>query len=424
MKTLPREWWRLSAYWLLNLKSRTPPARQALFKHSLKVALLGLAIGVGALSVTLAIVTGFEWTLSQAVARAGGAVVHQLNWRSMEDLEAMAAKAPEGVESYEIFWNTQGLITGPKGGRGVQIEGRRSYKSPSMKLQPGELAPANDGSVEVSLGKPLALYLGVEPGDSVRLLLPGILRGSIPARVRRVVSFGMHEIDSRYAAVDDRSLRPRLQELDPQTYSQRPGDAHGIRFELDPRFLGPAGVPALDKWKSDYMAIVKAMPKGDEDPWMRTWFEQRKNLFGSVQLDKQILTVILSLLTLVAALNVAAVLVILFLERDREIAVVQALGLSRFQLIQWVGSQGLLIGVVASAVGVGLGMLFGRLLQVLPFARLPSDIYNLDRLPLRYEFAEQSWVFGFGVLAATFIALFLGGRLSRMSLLQVLGQRR
>jgi ABC-type lipoprotein release transport system permease subunit len=112
------------------------------------------------------------------------------------------------------------------------------------------------------------------------------------------------------------------------------------------------------------------------------------------------------------------------LERDREIAVVQALGLNRFQLIQWVGSQGLLIGIVASAVGIGLGMVFGRILQVLPFARLPSDVYNLDRLPLRYDFVEQAWVFGFGVLAATFIALFLGGRLSKMSLLQVLGQRR
>ncbi len=423
MKTLPLEWWRLSAYWLLNLKSRTPPARQALFKHSLKVALLGLAIGVGALSVTLAIVTGFEWTLARAVASAGGSVTHQLEWRSLGELEAMAKGAPEGAESYEIFWNTQGLVTGPKGGRGVQIEGRRSYKAVSMKLRPGEVQGPKD-AVEVELGKPLAEYLGVKAGDTVRLLLPGILRGSIPAHVRRVVSFGMHEIDARFAAVDDRTLRPRLEQLDPETYAQRPGDAHGIRFELEDRFQGPGGVPALERWKEDYSKIVKDMSGGDTDPWLRTWHEQRKNLFGSVSLDKQILTVILSLLTLVAALNVAAVLVILFLERDREIAVVQALGLNRFQLIQWVGSQGLLIGIVASAVGIGLGMVFGRILQVLPFARLPSDVYNLDRLPLRYDFVEQAWVFGFGVLAATFIALFLGGRLSKMSLLQVLGQRR
>lgn len=407
MSWLPREWWRLSAYWLLNLKSRTPPARQALFKHSLNVALLGLSVGVGALSVTLAVVTGFEWTLARAVAQAGGTVVHQLSWRSMADLEAMAEAAPEGVQAYEIFWNTQGLVTGPKGGRGIQIEGRRLYPPPDEV--PDE--------VLLDLGRPLATYLGVEEGDTVRILLPGVVRGSLPARVNRILSFGMHEIDARYAAVDDRSLRPRLEQMDPETYAQRPGDAHGLRYFLQDKFIGLPHKPALDQWAKTYKDTVSDLRPGDPDPWLRTWYDQRKNLFGSVRMDKQVLSVVLSLLTLVAALNVAAVMVILFLERDREIAVIQAMGMTPGQLLQWLSSQGLLIGVAASSMGMGLGYVFGRLLQLAPFARLPSDIYNLDRLPLRYEWSEQAGVFVFGVLAASFMALFLGWRLRRQSML-------
>ena len=73
---LPLEWWKLSLLWFLNLKSRSPRSEVALFPSSLKVALLGLSLGVASLSLTLMIVTGFERTLAKAVIQSSGHITH------------------------------------------------------------------------------------------------------------------------------------------------------------------------------------------------------------------------------------------------------------------------------------------------------------------------------------------------------------
>ncbi|MEO5667058.1 MAG: FtsX-like permease family protein [Bdellovibrionota bacterium] len=133
---------------------------------------------------------------------------------------------------------------------------------------------------------------------------------------------------------------------------------------------------------------------------------------------------ILGLLCLVAGLNVAAALVVLFLERDREIAVLRAVGLSRSQLLGWILIQGTLMGVVSAAVGIALSHVFGVILQHLPIAELPGQVYNLTHIPLKFVFREQLAVSVFGVMAAWLLSLLIGISLVKGSFLDTLRHRK
>jgi ABC-type lipoprotein release transport system permease subunit len=448
---LPLAWWKLGFLWLFNVKSRTPPARRTLVKGSFRTAVAGLALSVAAVAVSLALFAGFERVLALSVIRSLGHYTHFTKWRTRAELEKFVREAPPGVKSATFFWTSQGLLVGPKGGRGVLIEGRSdatladSRQASSTETAAVSAGPATrtevtteatpirgamtlpnpeDLRVEVDLGKPLAETLGVKQGDSLRVLLPGVLRGAVEARVRSLLEFGMHDIDSRLAVIDDASLRAYLEARDPDQLAKRPGDAHGIRFVLDETNHDPSRAEWVEAWGADYRARLDAAGEDERHALFKNWQELQKNLFGSLGLDRQVVVTVMGLLTLVATLNVAATLVVLFLERDRELAILQAVGLSPRKLLAWIGIQGLIMGVVASLVGLGLARVFGWAVARLPLAQLPPDIYHVRTLPLYWSWAEQLGTFGFGVAAALGAALLLGLRLSRTPVLGVLGQRR
>ncbi len=420
MKILPSQWWKLSFLWLFKGDSQKSKANPQLFQNSVIWAALGLALGVGALSVTLAITSGFENSLSRIVARAQGDVVHYTKWASVTELNDTAEISKElGIPNVgvEYFWKSHGLVVGKQGGRGVLIEGKFNPRERNAVTQDSPAIP------EVSIGKPLAEYLGVVVGDQLKILLPGLIKGAIPVRVAELTSFGMYEIDSRYLSIDDRALKQWLEFNDPKSYAARPGDAFAIRYFLGEDYRSNDQRPAVEAWLNSYYAKFVASHPNDPDPELMPWWIQRKNLFGSIDLDKNLLTLVLSLLVLVSTLNVAATLVVLFLERERDIAIVRALGLTRGQLVQWTGLIGLLIGTVASSLGLIFGRLMGWILLKLPWAELPAQVYRISRLPLEFSFTEQSFVFLFGVAASTTLALALGFVLARKPFLEILGYR-
>src|SRR5687768_7288879 len=90
---LPRQWWKLSLLWLFSWKSRESRAKPRLFQNSVLWAGLGLSLGIGALSVTFAITTGFENTLARTVAQAQGDLVHYTRWLKEGELDRISALA-------------------------------------------------------------------------------------------------------------------------------------------------------------------------------------------------------------------------------------------------------------------------------------------------------------------------------------------
>jgi len=418
---LPWEWWKLSLLWFLNLKTRTPPLRRkGLLRNSIVASTLGLSLSVAALSLTLAIVTGFQKSLALSVSRELGDVTYYSRWRYESAFRPLAAHFEKqgDVARSVLFWKSQGLVVGPKGGRGVLVEGESQFYP---ARPPGHLTQG----VTVVLGRALAEYLGVQVGSQIRLLLPGILRASIQARVVELRSYGMYDIDSRYVLLDSDQLSAYLRRLEPDNFASRPGDGHGMKIFL--KKSHPVDVvegAELERRKQEFRGLIKAIFPDDDEPLVQGWAEQKKNFFGGILFDKAILSVILGLLTLVGVLNIAATLVVLFLERDREMATLRALGLSPQQMRAWITIQAFLLGIFSSLCGLGIARLGGNFILRLPWAKLPQDIYNLREVPLHYDFLEQAAVFGFGVVSSVLIGILLGHLLAKQNFLEALSQRR
>ncbi len=421
----------LGLKWLLGLGARSPEAKRGLLRGSLWIAVLSLSLSLAALGLTRSLVSGFEATLARALGNTQGEVLHHFGrWvTEAEEIQILESLEP-GPNFSEFFWTTQGLIVGKTVGRGVLIEGRHSRNSEgkiiSSHLFKNE--PSPEGSTpRAILGKALADVLGVKPGDEVRILLPGILKSSIPFRVFETHQPGLYELESRFVVLDNPSLMDWLKQKSPESLNELIGDSHGFRLFFDESFKGLEGEEKLDAWAEGWKFKVanadSALP-ADLSTRIQTWRDMKSTLFKGIGYNKIELSLVLGFLSLVAALNIAATLIVLFLERDREIALLHAIGFGPRALWAWVLLLGSLLGAVSTVFGILLTPILGFLLSRLPFLKIPQEIYNIDHLPIRLNLPDFIFLSAWGLGVSILVAATLGYKLSRMSFSTVIGNRR
>jgi len=325
--------------------------------------------------------------------------------------------APGGWQKAQSLWQAQALLLSDEAAGGVLLEG----------LGPLTLKKAPEASIAtlpaLKLGKALADKLKLDVGDEARLLLPGLERSTLPIKVTDQISVGLHDLESRWAQLNDSSLTGWLKKNRPELLKKRPGVAHAIRFYMNEDFKGELGLGLLRKWQNEYNNNLKALYPEDNFSF-HLWKDQKRNLFQSVAFQKKILVIMMGLLSLIAFLNMAAVLVVLFLERDREIALLQAIGASQAQLRRWIAIQGFILGLVVTALGLFLAVLLAQILSLTPLGKLPFDIYQIKDLPISFIFKEQLLIALYAVGSCVLIAVLLGRRLAKINLLEVLGHRR
>ena len=407
---LSKEWWALSFRWLFGKKIAGAQVRNSsyLIGSSLWIALLSCAMGVGALSFVRALVTGFESQFSVGVADAVGLAAYKTGWRSDREHQWMAEKFNFPVESY---WQGQALLVGPMAGKGIVVEGRKSW-SETQTCGPATVP-------QISMGKTLADNLGVGLGSNLKMLLPGLVSGSFTVRVSAIRGMGFQELDARRAVLDDSSLRCYLTNQNLKV-ADRPGDYIGMKFF--PPFL-PDNEKQLNLLKANIESEARKVLR-DSDPDVRTWREMKQNFFRGLGFDRTVLSVVLGFLTLAASLNVAAALFMIFFERDKDMLTLRALGMAPNQMTIWITLQGFIIGILGSALGMASSWLVAEVFQKWKIISLPAEVYHLDHLVFRFTLNEQVGVFLFGVGSALLISVGVALLLSRMKILEVLGHRR
>jgi lipoprotein-releasing system permease protein len=235
----------------------------------------------------------------------------------------------------------------------------------------------------ILLGKDLATELGVGVGDSISILTPeGTLSpmGMMPVprrlRVAGTFSLGLYEFDSTYGFVSLATAR-RLLGRDTAEYIQlrlddifaAPQLAHDI-----PRLLGP-----------DYVA--------------NDWSDQNKPLFSALSLEKIAVSLAIGLIVMVAALNIVASLILLVMEKNRDIAILKTMGASARSVTTIFMLQGVIIGIVGTLVGAIGGVGVSRILDRYQLIRVPVDVYQVTHLP----FTVLARDFAFVVVAAVLI---------------------
>lgn len=347
------------------------------------ISATGIAIAVAVLIVVLSVMNGFEHEVRSKILNvvSHGAITgwdgRLEDWRAMRDI---VESHPETLAAAE-FVSGQGMLVGADSIKGVEIRGVRpdaETKTSGLAdlIVEGGLTSLEPGLFRIIVGRELADLLGVSIGDKLVLM---ISRGAItPAgmvpRMRRfeisgIFDAGMYEYD-RGLALMNLEDAARLYQL---------GDAvTGIRIAVQNPMRASQTV----------RQIARSL---DRDVFITDWTRQHANFFRSIQLTKSIIFIILLLVVAVAAFNIVSTLVMVVREKRSEIAILRTLGASPAEVLRIFIAQGGLIGMIGTAIGVGLGIvvsmnlagIVAALERLMGFRFLAPDVYFISDFPSR-----------------------------------------
>jgi lipoprotein-releasing system permease protein len=363
----------------------------------------GVFLGVAALIVVLAVMTGFQDGIRDKIIAANPHIlIFESSGRGVGDAAALAARVRGmgGVKAVTPFVLQQALFTTPGGAaqggllRGVDFNAAGMAADIRSQLRVGNLAPLARGEPSILLGRELARNLGVVPGDLITAISPqGALTavGMLPRmrryRVAGTIEIGMYEYDSTTAYV----ALPVAQE-----FAGLGDRVTGVEVKLDDPFAArPIGRAIASRLGWPY--------------WVRDWMEMNKNLFAALQLEKLALFVIVTIIVLVAAFAIIGHLVLLVAEKRKEIGILKALGAPGRSITTVFFSVGMTIGVVGTVAGslAGLGLMWIQ--NTYKIIRLAGDVYQIDYLPMKLSGSDFALIVT-ATLAIAFLATIFPAR--------------
>lgn len=354
-------------------------ARSRLLGGTARTALLSTALGVTAMIVAMALMTGYREDLEAKLVRGNAAVVAYPAGQSgaLEDGDRARLLAVPGVAKVGRVAFGQGALTATAANgkvheeevvlRGVEPGGGQ------LSATPAQLAP-RDGVPGTVLGKDLAERLGARPGQVVRLVALGF-DGSRPRfryqslHVSGTFSTGFAEFDRGWAVVDRELVADLLGE-------EGISDLYELTLD-DPRDAAEVATAAGQVLGPGFVVT--------------DWRQLNRELFTALELQKVALFLILGLIVLVSTFNVASTLVVLVRERMRDIGVLGAIGLPPRSLRSTFLLYGGLLGSVGTFLGVACGWLICWVLTTFELIRFDSEvaaIYFISSVPFRVELSD------------------------------------
>jgi len=380
---------------LRYLRARGQRANLSLFVW---IGVGGVFLGVSALIVVLAVMTGFQDGIKERIIAANPHILLlDTGGRGVSDGAEIASRvrAVPGVRSATPFVLQQALFTGQGRGatggllRGVDLASPSVRSEIGASLKSGSLDPLlrPSGEPALLLGRELARTLGAVPGDRITVISPqGAMTavGLVPKMRRFLVAgyveVGLYEYDaslaytSLAAAQEFAGLGERVSGVEVKLND--PFDAKAIG-----RRIATAAGPGL---------------------WLRDWMGMNRNLFAALQLEKLALFVIVTIIVLVAGFAIIGHLVLLVAEKRKEIGILKAMGASAGSIGGVFLVAGMLIGVVGTVAGSLFGLTLIWVQNTYKIIHLAGDVYQIDHLPMKLTWVD----FGL-VTSATLIISFL-----------------
>ncbi|MDP2626883.1 MAG: ABC transporter permease [Candidatus Rokubacteria bacterium] len=358
----------------------------------------GVFLGVSALIVVLATMTGFQDGIREKIISANPHIlILEGGGRGLGDGDAVAkrARAVEGVRAATPFVLQQALYTAQGGGatggllRGLDLGAASVREALTAQLRLGSMEPLlSGGEPALLLGRELARTLGVVPGDHVTAISPqGAMTavGLVPKMRRFLVAgaieVGMYEYDSSLAYTTLAAA---------QEFAGLGDRVTGVEVKLD------------DPW--DAKAVGRRIAQTAGSPlWIRDWMEMNRNLFAALQLEKLALFVIVTLIVLVAGFAIIGHLVLLVADKRKEIGTLKAMGATSGSIAAVFLAVGMLIGLVGTVAGSAFGLLLIWVQNSYKIIRFSGDVYQIDHLPMKLTGMDFALVVG-ATLLISFLA--------------------
>ena len=334
------------------------------------ISMLGIALGVTALITVLSVMNGFEKELRDRIlGMASHATVttyagRLADWQglsqTLEEQPSILAMAPyvQGESMLSQGKRVSGALI-----RGVLPGMEGGVSDVVSHIDGGDLTLLEDGEYNIILGSELAIVLGVGIGDSVTVVSPQVTIGptGILPRLRRftvvgIFEVGMFEYDRGVALIHIKDAA-RLFSLD--------DNVTGLRLKLEDIYDAPRLARQLSA----------QLPGGYR---VEDWTRQHANFFRAVKTEKRVMFIILTLIVAVAAFNIVSTLIMVVTDKRADIAILRTLGASPGSIMKIFIIQGVVIGVLGTALGVAGGL--GLALNVETIVPAIENFFNVDFL--------------------------------------------
>ena len=352
------------------------------------ISTAGVALGVMALIVVLAVMTGFENDLKEKILGTNAHIVVIRSGTPMEEYRAVIEKLKgfTGVQAATPFIYNQVMLSSGKNVSGVVLRGidvvtdrqvtrlSKSIVEGSIDALETHMGPGTDTTPGLMVGKELAKHLNLFLGDKVNVISPmgsitplGMMPRMKPFRLTGIFNTGMFEYDSTLAYVS----------LDQaQRFFDLGDTVTGIQLKVE------------DVYHTDELARSINQKMG-RNYYARDWMQMNKNILFALKTEKIVMFIILTLIVLVAAFGIASTLFMVVMEKTRDIAILKSMGATATSIMKIFVLEGLIIGIIGTIAGVISGLLIALNLE--PIITLiqkvtgqnffNKDIYYLDHFP-------------------------------------------
>jgi lipoprotein-releasing system permease protein len=394
----------------LGIKYLKAKRKQRFISVITVISILGVMVGVMALIVVLSVMNGFRADLMSKIL---GVNSHLLvlnlggpfsDYRQVEQ----DVSGEEGVVAVTPFLFTQVMLNNAGNVSGAVLRGidpdsagavigfKDMIKSGSLSSLTGNA----DDFPAIIIGSELAKRIGAHTGSVLTVISPegkltplGRTPNTQRFKVSAIFDSGMYEYDASMIYISLAEAQDFLALGDKVT---------GIEVRVK------------DVYQAD--RIAKTIQERLGYPfWTKDWKVMNRSLFSALKLEKLTMFVILTMIVLVGALNIISTLVMVVMEKTRDVAILRAMGASAKSIMSIFMFQGLLVGVVGTIAGLACGLGICQLLARYKFISLPSDVYYISTLPVQVEVADVSFVAGAAVVISFIATLYPSWYASRLN---------
>lgn len=393
----------------VSLRYLLAKRRQTFISLITFISIAGVAVGVMALIVVLAVMNGFQDDLrNRILGITSHAIVGSFNgtFSDYQHLLEEVEKEP-GVMAATPFIHAQVMISSGKSVSGALLRGIDPQTAAGVINIQENMIRGNLGDLRsekaagegppvqgIILGVELCNNLGVRQGEWVTVISPsGRLTpmGQVPKsklfQVVGVLQSGMYEYDNTLAYISLTAAQQFLGLTDVVS---------GIEMRLEDIYLA--------REVADSLRTRLGLPY-----WVRDWMQMNRNLFSALKLEKVVMFIILTLIILVAAFNIVSSLIMLVMEKTRDIAILKAMGATTSSIRKIFVMEGFLIGTSGTILGLLGGFALCSLLKKYQFIELPRDVYYISTLPVKLELSDVGMI-ALSAIVISLVATFYPSR--------------
>lgn len=397
----------MSYEWFIAKRYLTAKRKQAFISVITSISVLGVTIGVMALIIAIALITGFHQDVQDKILGATAHImISDMSGEGIDNYSEVMAriKGVGGVVETTPVAYDQALIQGPyktAGGilRGINFDLEQKNAPWLRSLEMGRLPDPEAKRDEVLLGRDLAFNIGASVGDVVKVLTtPSTLSpfGLVPRaeklRVTGIFRTGLFEFDASMAMVPLNTAQ-KLLNLDDRI--------NMVQISIEDVF-------AAARVRENIKPVLPV------DTYATTWMEMNKPLFSALKLEKKLMFLTITLIVFVAALNIIATLILMVMEKTRDIGVLKAMGATAESIQKIFFFQGAMIGILGTGIGTILGLVWCWLANSFELIKVPADVYQIAFVPFRIQVLDLLLIIGVALLISFLSTLFPSHRASKV----------